>query len=95
MADEKISLQRCETPAEAQLQRYGYQRADYMESYGNGVEEEGSQIDWARWTQAILKRKWLIVAIVAAGVILSTLAAFRVRDSYQAFTVISVGKEDT
>ncbi len=95
MADEKISLQRCETPAEAQLQRYGYQRADYMESYGNGVEEEGSQIDWARWTQAILKRKWLIVAIVAAGVILSALAAFRVRDAYQAFTVISVGKEDT
>ena len=45
--------------------------------------------------RAIFRRKWLIAAIVAIGTAFSLFAAFRTRDAYQAFAVISVGKEDT
>ena len=45
--------------------------------------------------RAIFRRKWLIAAIVAIGTAFSLFAAFRTRDAYQAYAVISVGKEDT
>src|SRR5262249_47903660 len=62
----------------------------------NGAEEEGVQtVDWERWGRAIFRRKWLIAASVAIGTAFSLFAAFRTRDAYQAFTVLSVGKEDT
>jgi polysaccharide biosynthesis transport protein len=96
MTDEKTALERRQELIDAQPQRAGYYRTDYAEGHYNGAEEEGVQpVDWARWVRAIFKRKWLIAAIVAVGTAFSLLAAFRTRDAYQAFAVISVGKEDT
>src|SRR5262245_10560503 len=96
MTDEKNALEYRQAPIDAQLQRAGYYRTDYAESHYNGAEEEGVQsVDWARWARAIFKRKWLIAAIVAVGTAFSLFAAFRTRDAYQAFAVVSVGKEDT
>jgi succinoglycan biosynthesis transport protein ExoP len=96
MTDEKTALERRQELIDAQPQRAGYYRTDYAEGHYNGAEEEGVQpVDWARWVRAIFKRKWLIAAIVAVGTAFSLFAAFRTRDAYQAFAVISVGKEDT
>ncbi len=96
MTDEKTALEHNQASIDAQPQRAGYHRTEYADGYYmNGTEEEGVQVDWARWARAIFRRKWLIVAIVAIGTTLSLFAAFRTRDTYQAFTVISVGKEDT
>src|SRR5215510_14589664 len=96
MTDEKTALERRQELIDAQPQRAGYYRTDYAEGHYNGAEEEGVQpVDWARWARAIFKRKWLIAAIVAVGTAFSLFAAFRTRDAYQAFAVVSVGKEDT
>src|SRR5215468_10522355 len=96
MTDEKTALEHRQALSDAQPQRAGYYRTDYAESHYNGAEEEGVQsVDWERWARAIFKRKWLIAAIVAIGTASSLFAAFRTRDAYQAFAVISVGKEDT
>src|SRR5215831_1142517 len=96
MTDEKTALEHRQALSDAQPQRAGYYRTDYAEGHYNGPEEEGVQsVDWERWARAIFKRKWLIAAIVAIGTAFSLLAAFRTRDAYQAFVVLSVGKEDT
>src|SRR5215470_1024904 len=96
MTDEKSALERRHELIDAQPQRAGYYRTDYAEGHYNGSEEEGIQpVDWERWVRAIFKRKWLIAAIVAVGTAFSLFAAFRTRDAYQAFAVVSVGKEDT
>ena len=96
MTDEKTALERRQELIDSQPQRAGYYRSDYAEGHYNGAEEEGVQpVDWARWVRAIFKRKWLIAAIVAVGTAFSLFAAFRTRDAYQAFAVVSVGKEDT
>src|SRR5262245_42087422 len=96
MTDEKTALEHRQALSDAQPQRAGYYRTDYAEGHYNGPEEEGVQpVDWARWVRAIFKRKWLIAAIVAVGTAFSLFAAFRTRDAYQAFAVVSVGKEDT
>src|SRR5215475_15057911 len=96
MTDEKTALERRQELIDAQPQRAGYYRTDYAEGHYNGSEEEGVQpVDWERWVRAIFRRKWLIAAIVAIGTALSLFAAFRTRDAYQAFAVLSVGKEDT
>src|SRR5215831_18836756 len=96
MTDEKTALEHRQALSDAQPQRAGYYRTDYAEGHYNVPEEEGVQsVDWERWARAIFKRKWLIAAIVAIGTAFSLLAAFRTRDAYQAFAVLSVGKEDT
>src|SRR5499426_1988813 len=96
MTDEKTALERRQELIDAQPQRAGYYRTDYAEGHYNGAEEEGVQpVDWERWARALFKRKWLIAAVVAVGTAFSLFAAFRTRDAYQAFAVISVGKEDT
>src|SRR5215470_6420793 len=96
MTDEKTALEHRQALSDAQPQRAGYYRTDYAEGHYNGAEEEGVQpVDWERWARAIFKRKWLIAAIVAVGTAFSLFAAFRTRDAYQAFAVVSVGKEDT
>src|SRR5215813_9595959 len=96
MTDEKTALERRQELIDAQPQRAGYYRTDYAEGHHNGAEEEGVQhVDWERWVRAIFRRKWLIAAIVAIGTAFSLFAGFRTRDSYQAFAVLSVGKEDT
>src|SRR5215467_9765249 len=96
MTDEKSALERRHELIDAQPQRAGYYRTDYAEGHYNGAEEEGVQpIDWERWARAIFKRKWLIAAIITIGTASSLFAAFRTRDSYQAFAVLYVGKEDT
>ncbi|HEY7184192.1 MAG TPA: polysaccharide biosynthesis tyrosine autokinase [Blastocatellia bacterium] len=96
MTDEKTALEHRQALSDAQPQRAGYYRTDYAEGHYNGAEEEGVQsVDWERWARAIFKRKWLIAAIVAIGTASSLFAAFRTRDAYQAFAVISIGKEDT
>src|SRR5215813_13143808 len=96
MTDEKTALEHRQALSDAQPQRAGYYRTDYAEGHYNVPEEEGVQsVDWERWARAIFKRKWLIAAIVAIGTAFSLLAAFRTRDAYQAFVVLSVGKEDT
>src|SRR5262245_59021291 len=95
MIDEKTALERRQESINAQLQRGDWRRADYADGYPNGAEDEGVQVDWARWARALLRHKWLIVAVVASGTALTLLAAFRTRDAYQAYAVISVGKEDT
>jgi polysaccharide biosynthesis transport protein len=96
MIDEKTALERRQEVIDAQPQRAGYYRTDYAEVHHNGAEEEGVQhVDWEKWVRAIFKRKWLIAVIVAIGTAFSLLAAFRTRDAYQAFAVLSVGKEDT
>src|SRR5215471_12663308 len=96
MTDEKTALEHRQALSDAQPQRAGYYRTDYAEGHYNGAEEEGVQsVDWERWARAIFKRKWLIAAIVAVGTASSLFAAFRTRDAYQAYAVISVGKEDT
>ena len=95
MTDEKTALERRQEPIDAQLQRSEWRRTDYAEGYHyNGAEEEGVQVDWAKWARAIFRRKRLIAAIVAIGG-LSLFAAFRTRDAYQAYAVIYAGKEDT
>ncbi|MBO0860663.1 MAG: polysaccharide biosynthesis tyrosine autokinase [Chloracidobacterium sp.] len=94
LTDEKTALEHRQALSDAQ--RSAYYRADNPEGHYNGAEEEGVQpVDWARWASAIVRRKWLIFAVVAIGTAFSLFAAFRTRDSYQAFAVISVGKEDT
>src|SRR5262247_1993904 len=96
MTDEKTALEHRQELSDAQPQRAGYYRTDYAEGHYNGAEEEGVQpVDWERWARALFKRKWLIAAVVAVGTAFSLFAAFRTRDAYQAFAVISVGKEDT
>ncbi len=97
MTDEKTALDRHQASSDAQLQRPGYYQTDYAEGhYTKGAEEEGvQQVDWVRWVRAIFRRKLLIAAIVAIGTAFSLFAAFRTRDTYQAFAVVSVGKEDT
>src|SRR5215470_4213557 len=96
MTDEKTALEHRQALSDAQPQRAGYYRTDYAEGHYNGAEEEGVQpVDWERWARAIFKRKWLIAAIIAVGTAFSLFAAFRTRDAYQAFAVVSVGKEDT
>src|SRR5215831_16598816 len=95
MTDEKTALEGRQEPIDAQLQRGDWRRADYADGYPSGAEDEGGQVDWVRWAHAILRHKWLIVAVVASGTALSLFAAFRTRDAYQAYAVISVGKEDT
>ncbi|HEY6402064.1 MAG TPA: GumC family protein, partial [Blastocatellia bacterium] len=95
MTDEKTALEHRQALSDAQPQRAGYSRTDYAEGHYNGAEEEGVQpVDWERWVRAIFKRKWLIAAIVAIGMAFSLLAAFRTRDAYQAYAVLSVGRED-
>src|SRR5262245_47039601 len=94
MTDEKNALEHRHEQTDAQLLRAGYYRADYVDGYPNGAEDDGVQVDWVRWARAIFRRKWLIVAVVAIGTALSLFAAFRTRDSYQAYAVISDGKED-
>jgi uncharacterized protein involved in exopolysaccharide biosynthesis len=96
MTDEKTVIERRQGPIDAQLQRSEWRRTEYMDSYCvNGAEEEGVQIDWAKWARAIFRRKRLIVAVAAIGTALSLFAAFRTRDAYQAYAVIYAGKEDT
>src|SRR5262245_53767979 len=97
MTDEKTALEHRQALSDPQLQRPGYYRNDYVESHHtNGAEEEVVQpVDWERWARAIFKRKLLIAAIIAVGTAFSLFAAFRTRDSYQAFAVLSIGKEDT
>src|SRR5262249_55619582 len=96
MTDEKTALERRQELIDAQPQRAGHYRTDYAEGHYNGAEEEGVQpVDWERWARAIFRRKWLIAAIVAIGTAFSLFAALRTRDAYQAFAVVSVGKEDT
>ncbi|MBO0859222.1 MAG: polysaccharide biosynthesis tyrosine autokinase [Chloracidobacterium sp.] len=92
MTDEKKALELREAEIDPQFQRPGYHRID---DYGAGVEGGENRFDWARWTSAILRRKWMIIAFVAIGVGGAVITAFRMRDTYQAFTVIYVGKEDT
>jgi len=95
MTDEKTALEHRQEPIDAQLQRAEWRRADYADGYSNGAEEEGVQVDWAKWARAIFRRKRMIGAVVAIGTALSLFAAFRTRDVYQAYAVISVGKEDS
>src|SRR5689334_7670531 len=96
MTDEKNALEYRQAPIDAQLQRGDWRRTDYADGHNiNGAEEEGIQVDWAKWARAIFRRKRPIVAVVAIGTALSLFAAFRTRDAYQAYAVISVGKEDT
>src|SRR5215475_12161020 len=96
MTDEKTALEHRQELSDAQTQRAGYYRTDYSEGHYNGADEEVVKpVDWERWARAIFRRKWLIAAIVAIGTASSLFAAFRTRDAYQAFAVISVGKEDT
>src|SRR5215510_505232 len=95
MTDEKTALERRQELIDAQPLRAGYYRTDYAEGHYNGEEEGVQPVDWARWARAIFKRKWLIAAIVAVGTGVSLFAAFRTKDAYQAFAVVSVGKEDT
>jgi polysaccharide biosynthesis transport protein len=95
MTDEKTALERRQESINAQLQRGDWRRADHADGYPNGAEDEGVQVDWVRWARAIFRRKWLVVAVVAIGTAFSLFAAFRTRDAYQAYAVISVGKEDT
>src|SRR5262245_61975608 len=95
MTDEKNALEHRHEQTDAQLLRAGYYRADYVDGYPNGAEDDGVQVDWVRWARAIFRRKRLIVAVVAIGTALSLFAAFRTRDAYQAYAVIYAGKEDT
>src|SRR5215813_4470774 len=95
MTDEKTALERRQESIDAQLQRGDWRRADYADGYTNGAEDEGVQVDWVRWARALFRHKWLIVAVVASGTALTMFAAFRTRDAYQAYAVISIGKEDT
>jgi subunit length determinant Wzz-like protein len=96
MTDEKNALEYRQAPIDAQLQRSEWRRTDYAEGYNiNGAEEEGVQVDWAKWARAIFRRKRPIIAIVTIGTALSLFAAFRTRDAYQAYAVIYAGKEDT
>lgn len=72
------------------------QRGPYHPEGYYGAEEEGVQpINWERWVSAIFKRKWLIGSIVAIGTTISLFVSFRMRNAFKAYTVISIGKEDT
>jgi capsular exopolysaccharide synthesis family protein len=96
MLDERNALERRPAAMEQPTIQSGYPRpAEYEDGYGQGMDEEGIKIDFYRWFRGILKRKWMIATIVALITSIAIIEAYRTRDTYQAYAVIAVGKEDT
>jgi uncharacterized protein involved in exopolysaccharide biosynthesis len=64
-------------------------------NYTYGAEESSPQIDYSKYIKGIFKRKWLIAILVLITTALVTNEMYRRKEYYQAYSVISIGKEYT
>ncbi len=97
MAQEKLELERMPATGgaiEAAAPRYpslaGYTNGS---SYGYGYPEDDGRIHLLEIWRTIRKRRWLIATIVVIATTIVTIEMFRVKTTYQASTMIEIGKE--
>ncbi len=95
MADERFELEKSPaieiTARETSGLRPRYPGYGYGDSYG---KEEG-KIHLRELWRTVRKRKWLIVTIVFVISVLVTIEMYRTKNTYQATTMIEVGKDNT
>lgn len=103
MSDERFGLEKVPPqdvmPADAAgLQprdsRFAGYRSSTPSAYGYGYGEEGKVHLRELW-RTIRKRKWLIISIVLIVTSLVTVEMYRTKPTYQASTIVEIGKENT
>jgi succinoglycan biosynthesis transport protein ExoP len=70
----------------------------YRYDYGYGDYDDGSGLDYSllhKWWRAVTSRKWLVIAITLVATTAISLEMFRIRSTYQAYTLIEIRKENT
>ena len=98
MAQEKLELERLHTdagPIEVVQPRYpslaGYTNGS---GYNYGYSDEDARIHLLELWRTVRKRRWLIATIVLIVTTAVTIEMFRIKTTYQASTMIEIGKED-
>lgn len=100
MEEDRVEIERVESPVEGQLVRPHYPRTvgypeapafNYGYGYGDGEEEEGLPLRQL-WRTA-RKRKWLIVTIAIIITTVVGIEAYRTKSTYRASAFIELGKD--
>jgi uncharacterized protein involved in exopolysaccharide biosynthesis len=70
-------------------------RPHYPNSYGYGYPADNQKIHLRELWRTVRKRKWLILTIVVIITTLATIEMYRTKNTYQASTLVEIGKDMT
>lgn len=102
MSDERYGLEKFSAAELIHADKMGFQPRDAASSkgkgsadYGYGYGTEDDKVYLREMWRTIRKRKWLIVSIVLVVTALVTVEMYRTKPTYQAATIIEIGKDSS
>jgi polysaccharide biosynthesis transport protein len=95
MADERFDLEKSPAIEITAKETSGLRPRYPGYGYGDGYGKEEGKIHLRELWRTVRKRKWLIVTIVFVITTLVTIEMYRTKNTYQATTMIEVGKDNT
>ena len=93
MADEKLDLEKLPLPIDIVARETGGLRPHYPNAYGYTVGPENQKVHLRELWRTVSKRRWLIISIALIITTLVTIEVYRTKNSYQASTLIEIGKD--
>lgn len=95
MADEKLDLEKVPIPLDILARETGGLRPHYPTSYGYGTSPDGQKVHLRELWRTVSKRRWLILSITLIITTLVAVEVYRTKNSYQASTLIEIGKDSS
>ncbi|HWN99352.1 MAG TPA: polysaccharide biosynthesis tyrosine autokinase [Blastocatellia bacterium] len=93
MPDERLDLERLPLPLDIMAKETGGLRPHYPSSYGYGPGPDNQKVHLRELWRTVSKRRWLILSISLIITTLVTIEVYRTKNSYQASTLIEIGKD--
>jgi uncharacterized protein involved in exopolysaccharide biosynthesis len=95
MPDEKLDLEKIPLPLDILARETGGLRPHYPNAYGYGTGPENHKIHLRELWRTVSKRRWLIISIALIITTLVAIEVYRTKNSYQASTLIEIGKDSS
>ena len=95
MPDEKFDLERLPVPHDIVAKETAGLRPHYPGAYGYGSGPDNQKVHLRELWRTISKRRWLILSISLIVTTLVAIEVYRARNTYQASTLIEIGKDSS
>jgi len=95
MADEKLDLEKVPIPLDILARETGGLRPHYPSAYGYGTGPDNQKIHLRELWRTVSKRRWLIISIALIITTLVAIETYRTKNSYQASTLIEIGRDSS
>ncbi|MFY9609935.1 MAG: polysaccharide biosynthesis tyrosine autokinase [Blastocatellia bacterium] len=95
MPDEKFDLEKLPEPPDIVARETTGLRPHYPNAYGYGSGPDNQKVHLRELWRTVSKRRWLILSISLIVTTLVAIEVYRARNTYQASTLIEIGKDSS